>query len=371
MKIKLLQTYNKLEEIREEWNLLASSDSRDGFFRTAECVIAWFKHIATTAEPYVITVRDSDNKLLGIAPLCKIDFRDAGFKIKTVTFAGREIVSGDFLDFIALPQHRPIVIDSVLKFIWAQKDSWSMLQLGELITDGDLHMAAKAWGKENKLPIRSQEWRICPFIDLPQSFDDFLDSLNKSMRYQIRRRERDILIKSQCTITECHDFNEIAQGLDILTELHAARWQSVNQPGNLDKLEFQQFLHEICTTPPGNGKCRLYILKHGEKAVAALLAFHYGDSALYYQAGWDPESPVSRFSPGVVLMARAIKEAISSKLRYFEFLRGDEAYKLKWTGTSRNTTTLLFGKSLMARSYLKIMSGKDSIKPLIQKNTGE
>ena len=31
-------------------------------------------------------------------------------------------------------------------------------------------------------------------------------------------------------------------------------------------------------------------------------------TALYYQAGWDPDSPLSRLSPGVVLMGQSIED---------------------------------------------------------------
>ena len=366
MKIDLLTKFDELETIREEWNLLAGSDSRDGFFRTAVWAIPWLKHIANMAEPFVVTVRDSGNTLIGLAPMCLITFKDLGFRLKTLTFAGREVVSGDFLDFAALPAHRPIVIQAVLDFIWAQRDSWDMLQLGELITDDAMHSAAEAWGKKNKLLIRQQELRICPYIDLPSTFDDYLNALNKNMRYLIRRRKRDVLEKNNCSIQPCKSAAELKDGLSTLTKLHVARWRKVNQSGNLTKQGFEEFLNEVCTNLPTGCKCRLYILRHHEDTVGALLAFHFNDSALYYQAGWDPDSPISRFSPGVVLMAHAIEDAISQRLQYFEFLRGDETYKQKWTQKHRKTETLLFGKSILARGYLNVLRARDLVKLIIK-----
>jgi hypothetical protein len=366
MKIELLTEFNELETISKEWDLLAGSDSRDGFFRTATWVIPWLKYISTTAEPFVVTVRDSDNTLIGLAPMCLISFKDLGFKLKTLTFAGREVVSGDFLDFIALPAHSPIVIQAVLDFIWEKRDSWDMLQLGELITDGDIHSAAEAWGGENKLLLRQQELRICPYIELPSTFDDYLVTLSKSFRAHIRRRNRDILLKNNCSVQPCESATEIKDGLSTLTKLHVARWRKVNQPGNLTKLGFQEFLNEICTKLPTECKCKLYILRHNEETVGALLAFHFRNSALYYQAGWDPDSSISRFSPGVVLMAYAIEDAISQHLQYFEFLRGDETYKQKWTQKYRKTETLLFGKSTLARGYLNVVRARDLAKYVIK-----
>jgi len=370
MKIKVHRKFNELEAIRKEWNLLAASDSRDGFFRTAAWVIAWLKHIANTAEPFVITVRDSENTLIGLAPMCLIYFKDLGFKLKTLTFAGREVVSGDFLNLVTLPAYRPVVIQAVLDFIKGEKNSWDMLQLGELISGGNLLSATEAWAIKNNLLLRQQELRICPYINLPSTFDDYLETLGKSFRSLIRRRKKDILIKNGCTIKVCEGFDEVNKGLNVSTKLHVARWQTMNQPGNLTRPGFQEFLHEICTDPQNGYQCKLYILGHKENEVGALLAFHFGESALYYQAGWDPDSSISRFSPGVVLMAYAIEDAISERLQYFEFLRGDETYKQKWTQTYRKTETLLFGKSYMARSYLMILRIKDSVMHITRKKDG-
>ena len=126
MKIEFLTEFNELETIRKEWDMLAGSDSRDGFFRTAAWVITWLKYISNTAEPFVITVRDTENTLIGLAPMCLIYFKDLGFKLKTLTFAGREVVSGDFLNFVTLPAYRPVVIQAVLDFINGEKNSWDM-----------------------------------------------------------------------------------------------------------------------------------------------------------------------------------------------------------------------------------------------------
>lgn len=367
MKIDLLTELDDLKNIRQEWNSLAASDPRDGFFRTAAWVIPWLKSISKKAEPFVVTVRDTENTLIGLAPMCLISFEDLGFKLKTLTFAGREVVSGDFLDFVALPACRPIVIQAVLDFIWEQRASWNMLQFGELVTGADTHSAAKAWAVKNNLVVRQQELRICPYIDLPSTFDDYQKGLNKNMRYLIRRRKRDVLIKNNCTIQTCTGVEEIQNGISILSELHTARWKKVNQSGNLTKVGFQEFLNETCTKLPSECKCRLYILRYNEDKVCALLAFHFSESALYYQAGWDPDSSISRFSPGVVLMAHAIEDAISQRLQYFEFLRGDETYKQKWTQKYRETETLLLGKSILARSYLNVLRARDLAKGVIRR----
>lgn len=173
--------------------------------------------------------------------------------------------------------------------------------------------------------------------------------------------------------------DQVAARLDILIRLHVARWRRDGEPGTLGRRGFPDFLRRVTVSPPPGGRPHLYVLVHQAQPVAALLAFHFAESALYYQAGWDPDSPLARLSPGVVLMRQSIEDAIGSGLRYYDFLRGDEEYKFRWTKTIRTISTLLLARTPLARVYLRtatlasrvkrlwikprVASGEGSVKP--------
>jgi CelD/BcsL family acetyltransferase involved in cellulose biosynthesis len=119
---------------------------------------------------------------------------------------------------------------------------------------------------------------------------------------------------------------------------------------------------------PEGSQCRLYLLRHEGSTIASLIAFWHGRSALYYQAGWDPDSPLAALSPGAVLMARSIRDAVEHGLAYYEFLRGDEAYKSRWTKQFRTTSTVLLASRWIGRFYLGVAHGKDRAKPFLGQN---
>jgi len=67
-----------------------------------------------------------------------------------------------------------------------------------------------------------------------------------------------------------------------------------------------------------------------------------------------------------VLFGRAIGDAITEGCRYFEFLRGDEPFKGKFTTTARPTTTLLVtGDGIKPYLYLVTMRMKDWVKSVV------
>jgi CelD/BcsL family acetyltransferase involved in cellulose biosynthesis len=361
MTAELIVHQDRLAAVAERWDELARADARDGFFRTYGWYRAWMQHIRPDAEPYVIVVRDASGDITGIAPFCRMRYSDLGFRLLRVGWAGRETVSGDFLDFVAAPGRQEQVVSAVLDFLWERKDEWALLMLGELMPGSDSCRAAEEFSRRTRMPFRVQEERICPYIALPASFEEYLESLSSSSRYHIRRRIRDVA-KAGAEVQIYSEGHEVAARLGTLSRLHHSRWQKDNQPGTLGRPGFQEFLRDICGNPPAGARCRLFQLEAAGAPCAALLAFHFGQSALYYQAGWDPESPLAASSPGVVLMAASIRDAIENGLSFYEFLRGDEEYKSRWTAHHRTTVTVLLGRSRMAREYLRIARWKDLAK---------
>lgn len=365
MNIRLVTRLDEIEVLAQRWDELALQDARDGFFRTSAWYLAWMKYIRPDATPFVVVAQDDDGKILGLAPLCRITYRDLGFRLQAVSWAGREVVSGDFLDFVSAREVRLEVTSAILSFLADAGARWNLMVMGELIEGGDSYCALDSLAKRNGLMVRSQEERICPYIALPGTFEEYLNSLSSSSRYHIRRRIRDLVDKKAARVEVYSHPEEITGHLDTLIRLHLSRWQKDNLPGTLGRPGFASFLNHICANPPAGSVCRLYLLTHEHAAVAALLMFHFGESALYYQAGWDPESELASHSPAVVLMAHSIRDAIESGLRYYEFLRGDESYKSHWTKTFRRTTTLLLARSFMANEYLRVAQLKDKAKHLL------
>ena len=365
MNTTVLTRVEELEAIRTEWDALARMDARDGFFRTSVWYLAWRRCVRPDAQPFVVTTRTVGGCLIGLAPLCLYSYQDLGFRLDTVGFAGAEIVSGDFLDVLAVPAERAGVLDATLNALHEERSRWGLLQLGEVLVSSDLHAAVKSRAGDMGLALREEQENICPFIALPTSFDEYLKGLSKSVRYDIRRRTKVILEEKGGSIDVCTGPDRATEGIDALVQLHHARWRSRNDPGTLGRPGFANFLRDVCANPSEGSSYRLYLLKCGGKPVGAFFVFYYGESVLYYQAGWDPNSPLERYSPGMVLMARSIQDAIKAGLHYYDFLRGDESYKFRWTKSTRRTITLLAARSTAARTYLRTAQAKDLVKRLL------
>ena len=67
---------------------------------------------------------------------------------------------------------------------------------------------------------------------------------------------------------------------------------------------------------------------------AVLYCFAFRDRTCYYQGGFEPT--LGKLSLGTVLTSHAIRAAVDEGRSEFDFLRGEEPYKDRWTrGASR------------------------------------
>jgi len=362
MNVELVTRREDLAELSQRWDELAQQDPRDGFFRTSAWYRSWVEHVRPDVQPFVIVVRDGAGEVVGLAPLCRLNYRDRWLPMKGVSLAGREVVSGDFLDYLSDAGARSEVLPAILNFLWQERSQWALLIVGEVTEDGDLHRAVESFAEAKGLALRRQEERVCPYIELPATYDQYLRGLSQKMRYEIRRDTRDVLEKWRARIEVCTEPGQVRDNLNLLIQLHTSHWKSVRKSGNMGRPGFPAFLRQVCSEPPPGAALRLYLLKLDEKPVAALLAFCFRENVLFYQTGWDPDSPIARLSPGMVLVARSIRDAIEQGYRYYDFLRGDETYKSRLTKSFRKTITLLVARSFSARQYLRVNRLKDWVK---------
>ncbi len=77
----------------------------------------------------------------------------------------------------------------------------------------------------------------------------------------------------------------------------------------------------------------------GGRRIAAGVHFDDGEAFYYYNAGVDPDA--RELSPGVVLIARYVEQALALGRRRMDFLRGDESYKYDWGAVDEPIQRLL------------------------------
>jgi CelD/BcsL family acetyltransferase involved in cellulose biosynthesis len=245
----------------------------------------------------------------------------------------------DYATILAKPADMPVVAEAVASHLAAPADEadphpapWDVIDLRRLrCGDPAAEALADAFGRHEisegwTLNVERED--VCPVLTLPPGgdFDDYLATLDKKGRHEIRRKLRRAEAAGGLRLTESTD--PLAD-LDTFIDLHQRKWGDDGlfppTPGGDASRTFIRRLFELHGP---DGPVRLAFLIVGQRRIAAGIHFRSADGFLYYNAGVDPDA--RELSPGVVMVASYIERAIAESCRRVDFLRGDEPYKYEW-----------------------------------------
>ena len=167
--------------------------------------------------------------------------------------------------------------------------------------------------------------------------DDYLATLGKKERHEVRRKVRRAEAVGELTLTDAADpLAELPEFID----LHQRRWGVdglfPDTPGGAQSRVFFRRLFELFGA---DGSLRLAFLAVGGTRIAAGISFETPDALLYYNAGVDPEA--RELSPGVLMVERYLRRALERGIARLDFLRGDEPYKYEWGAVDEPIRRLL------------------------------
>jgi CelD/BcsL family acetyltransferase involved in cellulose biosynthesis len=103
----------------------------------------------------------------------------------------------------------------------------------------------------------------------------------------------------------------------------------------------------VAPTLLSSGLLRLYRMRIKDRTIAVNYSFFHRQSVYCYLQGFDPE--FSGLSPGMQLMFAVIEEAVRFGARRFDFLRGEEGYKLHWRPEAEPTYRVEIPRRLALR----------------------
>jgi CelD/BcsL family acetyltransferase involved in cellulose biosynthesis len=352
--LETLLTIEDLSAIAPEWDSLALLNPRDGLCRSASWCIAWHRHLRPDAKPFVVTAR-KHGRLVGVAPLCTM--RKHGI-LRTLTFAGEDIACGDYLGLLTEPDCAAEVEHAVFSELKTRAKLWDLMHLPAVL-ESEVSRCSEIYVRDFGPEMRLSNRRICPFISLPATYEEYLQTLSGKRRKSIRLQRKYLMSENGVEVRVASSGRELQADLDVLIELHQARWNSAGLPGTLTRRGFREFLSALSTQVNDHGCLRLFTAWHGGTPIAAQLNFHFKNSAMQFQAGWDPQSDLASLGPGALLISCAIEHAIVEGKTYYDFMRGAEEYKFHYTQTHRTIVNFSGARSLTARSYLTALDVKE------------
>jgi CelD/BcsL family acetyltransferase involved in cellulose biosynthesis len=324
IEISVIDNAADLAALEPEWWALWHRCPSATPFQSPCWLIPWWRAFAP-GELHVVAMRH-ERRLAGLAPLY-IEDESLGRRILPLG-----ISISDYLDLL----FEPGIADDLCRSLLLHLESvtWEACELTEL--------PPEAVASRLPCPCRCEEevatCSIAPVLTLPVAarLEQLLSHRKKrALRTARNRAERRGPVEFPRV-----DLATAGDAIQLLIRLHGARWESRGEPGVLADPRLARFHTEAIAGLIAAGLGRLHVLTIGGAAAAVYLGFLCRERGYGYLTGFDPE--FSYESPGVLLLAHAIEQAICDGAREFHFLRGGEGYKYEWGAIDRANTCRVF-----------------------------
>lgn len=272
----------------------------------------WWEAFADGRRLRILRVLDSSGQPVGILPLYE--------KVSGIWQLVGGVDISDYLDVLTVRGHGEAVWSELLQHRATESVAWDLhcLQTASP-TVSLLPTLAPAFG----LSTLVQREARCPVVALPESWEAYLELLSGKDRHELRRKLRRLERQWPEARVRSHASPE---GLEAaMTTFLALHRKSKAGKARFMDARMEGFFRKVASALAGQGWLRLWFLEREGVAVASYFCLEFAGSVALYNSGFDPAH--ASLSPGIVLLAHVIKDAIERGFARFDFLRGEEPYK--------------------------------------------
>jgi CelD/BcsL family acetyltransferase involved in cellulose biosynthesis len=288
----------------------------------------WVRAFARDARLEIHRVDDDAGDLVALLPLHEAE---PGL----LRLIGGVDVS-DYLDLIAVTGREATAWEALLGARASARAIW------------DLHAVPAASATVTLLPELAPRFGLaasavleerCPVLELPKTWDDYLAGLSGKARHELLRKMRRVEREAPGTHpVGLHRPEDVAGRLDDFLDLHR---RSRTGKARFMDARMEGFFRQVAVALAGVGGVRLWFLEGLEGPLASFLCLEWEETVGLYNSGFHPDR--AALSPGLVLLAHVIRDAIERGRRRFDFLRGEERYKYEFGPRPEDLYTVTIG----------------------------
>jgi GNAT acetyltransferase-like protein len=321
MMISEVTREEEFDSLRPEWNLLVSRLAVPSPFQSWEWYRTWWKHFGSGGRLRILAFRDA-GQLAGIAQFYERHY-------------GSRYVGPTLIAPLGWQDHRRrqgITEQSELLFPadrsgdlltalskWLDEHRWTVALLPGLQGPHQLPT-----GLSQKVVLAGKpSWLY--YRSLPPTWPDFLSSLGKSMRDNVKYYPRLLERTGHPFRLRVADASApVSTALRTFLDLHRARaaaaTSAITHRDKFAHKDRRAFLLEVGPILADLGQLKVGLLEVDEKVVAAQIWLEMRDTMFLYYTGYDPAW--SKFSVQLVATLECLKVGMARGIQRVEFLRG-------------------------------------------------
>jgi CelD/BcsL family acetyltransferase involved in cellulose biosynthesis len=347
--VETVNTSAAVQELRTSWRTLSNNAKHRNVFTTFEWFSAWDQRATESCagqerSPMVLVVKNGDTSV-AISPLISRRVSKFGVVLRKIEFLESPADYNDLL----LGDHQPEHIAAIISHLEHRKGDWDLVDLRSMRDQG--HTLSTL---ENVLAMSNLTCRIlpdtrCPYLPLDGGASEIIGRFSRPVRRTLRNQQ--------------HRLDRMnSEGLHIrIIEHPEAEPLLLEKIISVEKLKRVQgkpipplfadaphVFHSLFNSLGPQGWLYAALMELGKHAIAFQLGFRCGDALWDYSKAYDPS--FSRLSPGTMLIPAVLDYGYRNGYREYDFLRGEEQYKMRWsTGSHRTWRVLIWDRRYTSR----------------------
>lgn len=287
----------------------------DNPFITSPWLKAWHQVFGDGKEP-LLTLVCSDGKPVGLAPLL----------VEGTT--ARIIGSADLCDsgdVAVAPDKETLFFSGLFDFLESRQIS--RLVLEPVRPDSIVYSIASG-------AVRTDRWRCTTTplsqsleMELPGSWQEYLDRLSSKQRHEIRRKLRRLHESGDIVMSDIGGAESIDSAISQFVELFR---QSSTDKATFMNNKRELFFRELGAELSAAGMLKLLCLTINTIPAAIVFCIEHSNFLYLYNNGYNPVYRAT--SIGLLSKVLSIRAAIKAQLTTYDFLGGTERYKYQLGG---------------------------------------
>lgn len=346
MDVRVIKSREEFAALRGAWDALYATQKLHNPFLSWAWLDLWLKHFSAQ-EQWLIVVAEQEGRLIGAAPLYYIG--------RDLHFIGDPMLS-DYMDFLTDPAHEASAVNALFNQI--KTLSWRRVVL-KRFHDGDMRTslvcdAAKATGLTACRRINCES----PYVQFSQDWDGYYKSLSKKLRKDLRLTMNKLEAMGRIKF-DTASIDGVDTAMQSLKRFHQGRQEQKVGTSLFEDETIYAFLTDVANQDWGD----VSTISLDGRVISVVFGLH-GDDRFFY---WIPsfDEAYFQYSLGKHHLKYLVERSCNSGLKKFDFLIGDEDYKMRWaTGTLPNYEVTVFRSGLSALLYTVKISLRQKLKAM-------
>jgi CelD/BcsL family acetyltransferase involved in cellulose biosynthesis len=355
--VQLITSSDEFEKLKSSWDAVLSRSLSNNFFLSWDWLWNWWHVYSKPTDKLAIFLLRQGQGIIGIGPFyIRKKYLGGIVPAKKLMFLGTQEedegdVGSDYMDIFCREGEEYYFVKKIIHYI-AQYDLCDELSLSRMDVDSITVPLLQKEAKQSSLLIRYDGECESPYIMLPKTWEDYLNSLSASLRYKIRSERRKLEKLFTIEYKRVQNEADTKYGFAELVRLHQARWESRGFSGSFSNENFLEFHRRLAPSLVQKGVLQLTLLSENKNTRAAIYNYYHKNKIYFYQSGVDIAAGAPAF--GYLLHCHCIENAIRNGYREYDFLprgRTDE-YKDRFANASRRIFNIHITRSKFLKYYV-------------------